>query len=114
MAAMIAYLSLRTSSFDEFNFIINIPYEDKIAHIIMYIFLAISLCIASRKYIIIITISTIYGGIIELLQNYYFPPRTGEWLDLLSDFIGAIIGVVLFIFIQKKTFKKINNSNSKQ
>ncbi len=43
--------------------------------------------------IIIIMISAIlYGGSIELLQNYIFTWRDGDWNDLFADAVGAAMG----------------------
>ena len=44
----------------------------------------------------------VYGGVIELLQEYCFPPRTGDWSDWLSD----AAGVVAAYFLAKKLFPK--------
>ncbi|MDB5131273.1 MAG: hypothetical protein JWR02_1022 [Mucilaginibacter sp.] len=47
----------------------------------------------SYKPIIIFTLFAIlYGGIIELLQNYVFTWRTGDWADLFADSVGAMMG----------------------
>ncbi|MBB5203643.1 VanZ family protein [Inhella inkyongensis] len=35
-----------------------------------------------------------YGGLIELLQTQ-LPPRSGEWVDLLADGLGALLGLGL-------------------
>jgi len=49
-----------------------------------------------------IAIATVYGGVIELLQKYYFPPRTGEWLDWVADILGATIGsIIIFLFYKR-------------
>lgn len=44
----------------------------------------------------------IYGGVIELLQENFFPPRTGDWGDWLSDALGAIVAY----FLAKKLLPK--------
>ena len=40
----------------------------------------------------------LYGGLMELLQEYYFPPRTGDWEDWIAD----IVGVLIAFFICRK------------
>ena len=35
----------------------------------------------------------IYGGLIEVLQRYFFTWRSGEWDDLFCDTVGACMGV---------------------
>jgi len=37
----------------------------------------------------------LFGGAIELLQSYCFPPRAGEWLDWHADSAGTIAAFVL-------------------
>ncbi len=51
----------------------------------------------------LIAITILYGGGIELLQKYIFTYRSGEWLDLLADVSGGLLGVILYNFI---SFKK--------
>ena len=51
-----------------------------------------------------IILCTFFGGIIELLQTVMKVGRHGEATDLLSDFIGAILGsLVCFILFRRKT-----------
>lgn len=42
---------------------------------------------------------TIYGGLIELFQENYLTDRHGDWMDLISNIIGTIFGIVLFKYI---------------
>jgi VanZ family protein len=42
-----------------------------------------------------------YGGLIEILQDRYFQ-RGGEWLDLLADAVGAVVGTVASIAVRRK------------
>lgn len=37
-----------------------------------------------------ILIPIIYGGIIEIIQDEYFPERSGDWYDFLADILGAL------------------------
>lgn len=103
VAVLIAYLSLRTKPFEHYPSFLLFPNSDKVIHALMYLTLSVSLFIPSGKNwlpaTVTIVISTIYGGIIELLQHYYFPPRTGDWYDLLADFIGSFVGVsIVFLY----------------
>lgn len=52
-------------------------------------------------YIYVCALVSLYGGLMELLQHYCTLTRSGEWIDLLADFIGALIGVVLVFVIKK-------------
>ncbi len=42
-----------------------------------------------------------YGGILELMQEYFFVDRKADWYDFYANAIGAMIGAVAY---------KINNS----
>lgn len=52
--------------------------------------------IGYKPFGIVLLIGAIYGGVIELLQEYFFPPRTGDWWDWLADCTGALLAVILF------------------
>lgn len=59
----------------------DIPHLDKVVHFGMFFIMAVLLCselgyqtnLTQRKiYLITVTISLIYGGVIEILQQYFF------------------------------------------
>ena len=33
----------------------------------------------------------VYGGVIELMQEAYFQPRTAEWGDWIADILGTFV-----------------------
>ena len=86
---------------------------DKIAHVVMYCifsFQVMKSCV--RQYanwtlrynaakVAAIT-SIVYGGLIEVFQEYVLRDRHGDWIDLISNIIGTFIGIWLFkkVFIQ--------------
>lgn len=43
-----------------------------------------------------------YGGLIELLQKYYFASRSAEWGDWIADIAGSLIATLLALIILKK------------
>jgi VanZ family protein len=45
--------------------------------------------------------STLFGGLIEILQSSMNLGRQGEWTDLLSDGIGAVLGGIFFHFASR-------------
>jgi VanZ family protein len=67
--------------------------------------------VTSKTIFISLFFSIIYGGIIELIQQYVLLLRTGDLYDFLSDIIGAIIGVIIFLLIEKVFIKKHTNKN---
>ena len=43
-------------------------------------------------YLQVILFPVLYGGLLEILQHYFFPPRTADWLDFLANTTGVFIG----------------------
>lgn len=80
----------------------QLTYPDKIVHLIMYAVLALALMIDYRRstktnrysiYFVLCCFASpvIFGGVIEIVQSAYFPPRTGDWFDWLADIAGVLI-----------------------
>lgn len=114
VAGLIMYLSLMREP--HFNIdMSHIPHFDKVVHGLMYLGLSLILSLDLKRdnlniglvALITIVLSSVYGGVIELLQEYYFPPRTGEWLDWAADIAGAVLGFALctFYFLSMKSKK---------
>lgn len=111
IVTVIAYFSLLRES--RIPLLPPIANADKWAHICMYLVLAFALQwetgkakishIRQWEWSLLFPIA--YGGIIELLQHYFFYPRTGDWLDWTADIIGTIIGIGLGILIMKISAK---------
>ncbi len=90
----------------------KIPYFDKVAHCGLYLVLSAVICfeLYRQRYTFSdkimwafgLCFPILYGGLMELLQEYYFPPRTGDW----SDWIADIIGVFVAFFLCKKLLPK--------
>lgn len=52
----------------------------------------------------------LYGGLIEILQDLYFPPRTGDWYDFLADFLGSITALPFAFWFRSILLKKYSIS----
>ena len=98
LTAGIAVLSLTES-----NHIPSVQMSDKIVHGLMYALLAVAwlapLLRISRTrvipYICVVFSVTVYGALMEILQRFCTLTRSGEMADLLADFLGALLGVIL-------------------
>lgn len=91
-----------------FNFFIP---TDKIVHFLMFFGLS---SVASFNYILYkkgkiiilkliafaIFVPIIYGGIIEILQQEYFPPRSGDWYDFLADTLGVLASIPISLWFR--------------
>lgn len=52
--------------------------------------------------------SSLFGGMIEIMQKLWFSPRTAEWIDWFADTIGALLGAVFALLIIHIYEKRIN------
>lgn len=89
---------------------------DKLVHFCMFFGLSGSvafnyLCLKKERIklssliCIALFLPILYGGIIELLQHYFFYPRTGDWFDFLADALGALSGL-LTVMLTARYFVK--------
>jgi hypothetical protein len=59
----------------------------------------------SHALLIVFIISVSYGGLIEILQNYYFIDRSGSWFDFIADALGSMLGIILNNYLKKNKYK---------
>ena len=86
--------------------------RDWTGHFCFYFLLGGLLCYESAKngrssksmefLLIVVLLPMLYGGMIELVQEYLFPPRTGEWSDWIVDIMGASAAYMSWIWMEKK------------
>lgn len=85
---------------------IEIPHLDKVVHFGMFFIMSLLICYRFERpslksiYGIAIGFSFLYGGLIEILQHYFFN-RGGDVLDLLADVAGGVAGCILFPTVKK-------------
>ena len=111
VAGLIAYLSLLREP--DFRMPDNVAFIDKWAHIVMYMVFAgvltrdlwhsrantaLTVCCA-------LSVPVLYGSLMEILQEQFFYPRTGEWLDWLADIVGTVIGFAIVLPVLRKVSK---------
>mgnify|MGYP003409265403 CR=1 FL=1 len=79
----------------------SVPGIDKWIHGVMYLILTLTLLWDSQQrpnlWWIAGVFSAIFGGFIEVLQELFFYPRTGDWMDWLADCIGVIIAIAVWL-----------------
>lgn len=69
------------------------PGTDKTHHVIAYAFLMFPVALKRhRHWLLIACVFIMYGGLIELIQPYV--NRYGEWLDLLANTSGLVLGAI--------------------
>lgn len=82
---------------------VKVVLNDKLIHGLMYAALAASLMGAFvaigrsrvKHYILVCACATLYGLLMEALQRFCTLSRSGEMADLIADFVGALIGVLI-------------------
>ena len=110
---VIWYLSLFTPPKTE---LANVRFIDKWAHLLMYGSLAFVLWMEdwrvrkaspSMPRALALYIGPVaMSGLIELAQAYCTTDRSGDWLDLAANAIGALAGIVLSGMLTRKMRKK--------
>lgn len=109
-----ALFILRISSYPGYE-LTKMPgwHIDKIVHILIYFVLVVLSCFPFsnsfrsgnnrwRVGLPVLLVVTVYSGIIELLQEFVFISRSGNWLDLLANIVGGLLGILVFPLLLKK------------
>ncbi len=114
-ALLILYLSLAAPSQDAQK-LLWFEGQDKVVHFLMYAFLAFVLAwdfyrqktdfATSAMYLAAVALPILYGGAIEVLQENFFPPRSGDWCDWLADMAGAATGYCAARLVVPKVAKR--------
>ena len=77
-----------------------INYGDKWVHLLVYAMLGAVALWESTHYglkgwrimVVTLVLPMLYGGAIEVVQEWWFFPRTGDWWDWLADSVGVLLG----------------------
>ena len=97
----ILYLSLMTVPKSN----IKISHLDKLQHILAYVVLTTSWLLAlakKRSKIVIISACFLFGILIEILQETVTNYRTGDYLDIIANSVGVLVGLLLFNQFSRK------------
>ena len=83
----------------------HVPLADKWTHMVMYGVLAFVIWWENtrshdhrydvRLVVWVLLLPIVLGGVLELAQHYLATYRSGEWLDLVADAIGAAVGALV-------------------
>ncbi len=121
IAAIIFYLSCLIPANDvpDIDLHFFIP-TDKLVHFCMYLGLSGATALyyvydkkgnvnILKLLIGAIIIPILYGGLIEILQWKYFPPRSGDWFDFLADILGSLASLP-FVFYYRNRLLRIEKN----
>ena len=101
LPAVCITVGIAIMSLTESSYMPSVSLNDKLMHAILYACLAASWWLAIKRPVWILVGVTLYGALLELLQHYCTLTRSGEWLDLLADFVGTTITIILAILWQR-------------
>ena len=89
----------------------DVPLMDKWVHMVMYGGLVFVMWVdqvvrGKREFSwmvrgIMLLYAIVLGGLMELVQAYLTTCRSGDWIDFEADAIGAALGVLLCLYLNK-------------
>ena len=90
-----------------------IEHGDRWAHWLAFMVLALVLQWDSKiaglnngpRWLVVALLPILYGGLIEVIQEKYFYPRTGDWMDWVADVVGVVFGIGLW-WIGEKIYER--------
>ncbi len=96
------------------NSLLQIPHFDKLVHFTLFFVLALFILsernslrlqgqLTNRAITFALSISIAYGLIIELLQYFLLPTRSGSLYDFMANVLGGIMAVVLYRLVNRIT-----------
>ena len=107
-SCFILYLSLVKEI--KLPFVVEFSWRDKLFHAAAYLVLGLLFGIELKKdhitglkyWLLLLLLPVSFGGIIELLQEFCFAPRVGDWFDFLANTIGVVTACLICkIFVTK-------------
>lgn len=54
-----------------------------------------------RPLVLAVGFSFVFGILIELLQNYLSTTRNADYLDVVANIVGSLLGLLLILFLEK-------------
>jgi VanZ family protein len=96
------------------NSLLQIPHFDKLVHFTLFFVLALFILsernslrlqgqLTNRAITFALSISIAYGLIIELLQYFLLPTRSGSLYDFMANVLGTIMAVVVYRLVNRIT-----------
>ena len=86
---------------------------DKLVHICMYLGLSFLACWIYgnarqriRYMYILLTAVFMYGALMEVLQHTMRAGRSFDFMDMIANLIGAIIGTLIYTYLERQQMEK--------
>lgn len=85
-----------------------VTFNDKFMHVVIFAPFALLWILAGFRMSSILIAGILFGGVIEALQYILPINRSADWIDLLADAVGTVVGVFMAWAVQK-TYKTIDS-----
>ncbi|NNC82095.1 MAG: VanZ family protein [Flavobacteriales bacterium] len=85
---------------------VDLLHADKLAHLLVYLILQVLIALwlvhvcADTAILTSVVLATLYGIAMEAMQHLFFEERFFDWYDALANFLGALLGIVIFKLIR--------------
>ena len=77
----------------------EVPGNDKTHHLVSYALVVLPIVLRKPRYWLLFVFAiAVWSGVIELIQP--FVNRYGEWLDLLANIVGLILGMSFALLLR--------------
>jgi VanZ family protein len=114
-----ALISMPASAIPEQSFF-NIPHFDKLVHATIFFIFSFLICVGFyyknsiykkkqvlySQFIIVLIVGLIYGGITEIIQEYFLIDRDGDWIDFCANTVGVFMGILGFSLLKNTRILK--------
>ena len=100
LASLVVLAAITVFSLIPLESLPEVPGSDKTHHLLSYVLVMLPIALCKPRYWYLFAFAiTVWSGGIELVQP--FVNRYGEWLDLLANVAGVIIGCVIGVIVNK-------------
>lgn len=119
-AVLVFCLSFYLSNQSQISQMPTFLYADKVVHFVFFSFLSFCVAFACNvrgnrfREIILPSVLVIIYSIFDEIHQSFIPSRDASIGDLLVDFLGAIIGAMLFFVLMRFVIKKIKLIRNKK
>ncbi|QDK82733.1 VanZ family protein [Spirosoma sp. KCTC 42546] len=85
-----------------------VTFNDKFMHVVIFAPFALLWILAGFRMSYVLVAGVLFGGLIEVLQYVLPINRSADWIDLLADAAGTVVGVFMAWAVHK-TYKTIDS-----
>ena len=64
------------------------------------------------QFLVLVGVPMLFGGLMELAQQYLTTYRSGDWMDFVADCVGVILAIPIGLFLLRTISSKGNKGDS--